>query len=191
MSDPRTVGVSVTVNGEAHRLDLDPRVSLLDLLRLHLDLTGSKKGCNQGACGACTVLLDGERVNACLVLAVSCDGQEVTTIEGIGTPEALAPIQDAFIEHDGFQCGYCTPGQILSSVALMDEVARGLPSVIDVDAPPCSAADLSDEEISERMSGNICRCGAYPGIRKAIHAVASGAASTSRVASGAAQPATA
>ena len=169
---PPTVGVSITVNGEVHDLDLDTRVSLLDMLRLHLDLNGSKKGCNQGACGACTVLLDGERVNACLVLAVTCDGMEVTTVEGIGMPGNLHPLQDAFIEHDGFQCGYCTPGQIVSGVALMKEAASGKPSVVDVDFTPGSAADLSDEELAERMSGNICRCGAYPGIRHALRATA-------------------
>lgn len=169
---PPTVGITVTVNGEVRRLDVDPRVSLLDLLRLHLDLTGAKKGCNQGACGACTVLLDGERVNACLVLAVGCDGHEVTSVEGIGTPENLHPLQDAFIEHDGFQCGYCTPGQIVSGVALLDEAEAGLPSVVDVDAEPESAADLSDEELAERMAGNICRCGAYPGIRQALRQTA-------------------
>ncbi len=168
LSDAPPVSVTITVNGEARDLSLDPRASLLDTLRLRLDLNGSKKGCNQGACGACTVLLDGERVNACLVLAVTCDGQQVTTIEGLGTPDDLSPIQDAFIEHDGFQCGYCTSGQILSGVALIDEVAQGQPSVVDVDGAPGSVADLSDEELSERMSGNICRCGAYPSIRAAL-----------------------
>ena len=172
---PPTVGVTVTVNGAPRQADLDPRVSLLDFLRLHLDLNGSKKGCNQGACGACTVLVDDERVNACLVLAVTCDGRDVTTVEGIGTPESLHPLQDAFIEHDGFQCGYCTPGQIVSGVALLSEAASGLPSVVDVDFSPDSAADLSDEEIAERMSGNICRCGAYPGIRHALRATAQNA----------------
>ncbi len=173
MSDaPPRVSVSVTVNGTPREADLDPRVSLLDFLRLHLDLNGSKKGCNQGACGACTVLLDGERVNACLVLAVTCAGHEVTTVEGIGTPDNLHPLQDAFIEHDGFQCGYCTPGQIVSGVALMKEAEAGYPSVVDVDASPASAADLSDEELAERMAGNICRCGAYPGIRHALRQTA-------------------
>ncbi len=172
MSPPSTVSVTITVNGEAQRLDLDPRASLLDTLRLGLDLNGTKKGCNQGACGACTVLLDGERVNACLVLAVTCDGQKVTTVEGIGMPDNLHPLQDAFVEHDGFQCGYCTPGQIVSGVALLAEAASGQPSVVDVDLSPDSAAQLSDEEISERMSGNICRCGAYPGIRAALRQAA-------------------
>ncbi len=174
-ASPPTVGASITINGEARDLELDPRASLLDTLRLGLDLNGSKKGCNQGACGACTVLLEGERVNACLVLAVTCDGKEVTTIEGIGTPGNLHPLQDAFIEHDGFQCGYCTPGQILSGVALLSEAAAGMPSVVDVDFAPGSAADLSDEELSERMSGNICRCGAYPGIREALRDAAQNA----------------
>ena len=165
---PPRVALSVTVNDEPRSADLDPRVSLLDFLRLHVDLTGTKKGCNQGACGACTVLLDGERVNACLVLAVTCAGHEVTTIEGIGRPGALHPLQDAFIAHDGFQCGYCTPGQIVSGVAVLKEAAAGHPSVVDVDLSPTSAADLSDEEIAERMAGNLCRCGAYPGIRRAL-----------------------
>ncbi|MDT0632650.1 2Fe-2S iron-sulfur cluster-binding protein [Rubrivirga sp. S365] len=167
-SDSPLVDVAITINGESRDLSVDPRASLLDTLRLGLDLNGSKKGCNQGACGACTVLLDGERVNACLVLAVTCDGQEVTTVEGIGMPGHLHPLQDAFIEHDGFQCGYCTPGQIVSGVALLAEAATGQPSVVDVDLSPDSAAHLSDEELSERMSGNICRCGAYPGIRAAL-----------------------
>ncbi len=179
LPDAPPVSVTITVNGEARDLSLDPRASLLDTLRLGLDLNGSKKGCNQGACGACTVLLDGERVNACLVLAVTCDGQDVTTIEGLGTPDNLSPMQDAFVEHDGFQCGYCTSGQILSGVALIREVAQGQPSVVDVDAAPSSVADLSDEELSERMSGNICRCGAYPGIRAALRH----AAHTSQLAS--------
>ena len=169
---PPRVTLSVTVNGDPREADLDPRVSLLDFLRLHLDLNGSKKGCNQGACGACTVLLDGERVNACLVLAVTCDGREVTTVEGIGMPESLHPLQDAFVEHDGYQCGYCTPGQIVSGVALLREAASGQPSVVDVGFTPGSAADLSDEELAERMSGNLCRCGAYPGIRHALRETA-------------------
>ncbi len=174
MTESPTVDATFTVNGAVHTLRLDPRQSLLDVLRLRLDLTGTKKGCNQGACGACTVLLDGKRVNACLILAVTCDGQAVTTVEGIGTPERLHPLQDAFIAHDGFQCGYCTPGQIVSGVALLEEAKAGLPSVLDVSFSPTSAADLSDAEISERMAGNICRCGAYPGIRAAIHEAAQG-----------------
>ena len=169
MSDTATHSATLTVNGIAHTLRLDSRQSLLDVLRLRLGLTGTKKGCNQGACGACTVLLDGERVNACLVLAVTCDGQAVTTVEGITTSDDLHPLQDAFIAHDGFQCGYCTPGQIVSGVALLEEAKAGLPSVLDVSFSPMSAADLSDAEISERMAGNLCRCGAYPGIRAAIH----------------------
>ena len=166
---PSRADVRLTINGREHTRDVDTRTSLLDLLRLELGLSGTKKGCNQGACGACTVLLGGERVNACLVLAATCDGQDVTTVEGIGTPGHLHPLQDAFVAHDGFQCGYCTPGQIVSGVALLAEAAAGLPSVVDVGFSPTSAADLSDEEISERMAGNICRCGAYPGIRAAIH----------------------
>ena len=174
MTDDATLPATISVNGTAHALRLDPRQSLLDVLRLRVGLTRTKKGCNQGACGACTVLLDGERVNACLVLAVTCDGQEVTTVEGIGTPGDLHPLQDAFIAHDGFQCGYCTSGQIVSGVALLEEARAGLPSVLDVAFSPASAAELSDDEISERMAGNLCRCGAYPGIRAAIREAAEG-----------------
>jgi xanthine dehydrogenase YagT iron-sulfur-binding subunit len=151
------VDVMLRVNGSARRLRLDSRVTLLDALRDELDLTGTKKGCDQGACGACTVLLDGKRVLSCLTLAAQCEGREVTTIEGLTTDGRLHPVQEAFIRHDGFQCGYCTPGQTMSAVALLQEGRAG-----------------SDEEIREFMSGNLCRCGAYPNIVAAIREVAGG-----------------
>lgn len=147
-----------------------PRVSLVDLLREQLHLTGTKIGCNQGACGACTVLIDGERVLSCLTLAVQADGRSVTTIEGLGSDAEPHPLQDAFIEHDGFQCGYCTPGQICSAVAMLREVAGGAPSYVTDDL--AARASLSPEEIRERMSGNLCRCGAHNGIVEAILQVA-------------------
>jgi xanthine dehydrogenase YagT iron-sulfur-binding subunit len=149
------VDVTLRVNGSAERLQLDSRVTLLDALRDHLELTGTKKGCDQGACGACTVLLDGKRVLSCLTLAAQCEGREVTTIEGLARNAQLHPVQEAFVRHDGFQCGYCTPGQIMSAVALLEE-----------------GRAESDEEIREFMSGNICRCGAYPNIVAAIREVA-------------------
>lgn len=169
-SEACQVRVTLQVNGEAHPLALEPRVSLLDALRERLHLTGSKKGCNQGACGACTVLMNGERVLSCLTLAVQADGQEVTTIEGLAGGEGLAPLQQAFIDHDGFQCGYCTPGQICSAVGMLAEHARGMPSAVTRDVA-ADAVDLSDEEIKERMSGNLCRCGAYEGIHAAIRRI--------------------
>ena len=156
-----------TINGEAHDLALDTRTSLLDLLREHLDLPGTKKGCNQGACGACTVLVDGERINSCLALAVQYQGREITTIEGLGRPGNLHPLQEAFVEHDGFQCGYCTPGQICSAVAMATEAKRGLPSFVTADLN-ADTVDLDHDELRERMSGNLCRCGAYNGIVAAI-----------------------
>lgn len=158
--------ITLTVNGRGHALDLDPRTTLLDALRHHLELTGSKKGCDHGQCGACTVLLNGRRINACLALAVMHEGDEVVTVEGIGEPGALSPLQDAFVRHDGYQCGYCTPGQVVSATAMLDEVAAGWPSHVtgDLAAEP----ELTDEEVAERMSGNLCRCSAYPGIRAAI-----------------------
>ncbi len=159
-----------TVNGRAVSLDLDPRTTLLDALREHLHLTGTKKGCDQGQCGACTVLLDGRRVNACLTLAVMQDGAAITTIEGLGTLESLHPLQRAFIERDGFQCGYCTPGQIMSAAGLLDEVKRGVPSHVTADLT--ADVSLSDSELRERMSGNLCRCAAYPNIVAAIRDVA-------------------
>ena len=155
------------INGERHELEVDIRTSLLDLVREHLHLFGTKKGCNQGACGACTVLVDGERINSCLALAVQYQGREVTTIEGVGTPQALADIQAAFVEHDGFQCGYCTPGQICSAIGMAAEARRGLPSNVTADLSAASI-ELDDEELRERMSGNLCRCGAYNGIIDAV-----------------------
>ncbi|RDE06886.1 2Fe-2S iron-sulfur cluster-binding protein [Sphingomonas aracearum] len=155
------------VNGITVSPPADPRVSLLDLLREELHLPGTKKGCNQGACGACTVLVDGERILSCLALAVQYEGREITTIEGLGAPGALHPLQAAFVEHDGFQCGYCTPGQICSAVAMVEEVRRGVPSHVTADL----AAEellLTPEELRERMSGNLCRCGAHNGIVAAI-----------------------
>ncbi|WP_374470099.1 2Fe-2S iron-sulfur cluster-binding protein [Phenylobacterium sp.] len=163
---PLTVSVRLRINGEDHALDLDIRTSLLDALREHLGLTGSKKGCDHGQCGACTVLLNGRRVNSCLSLAVMHQGEEVTTIEGLGDPDDLHPMQAAFLRHDGFQCGYCTPGQICSAVGMLEESKAGAPSHVtaDLNAP----AELTDPEIRERMSGNLCRCAAYPNIVAAI-----------------------
>jgi xanthine dehydrogenase YagT iron-sulfur-binding subunit len=155
------------VNGQRHQLEPDTRTSLLDLLREHLHLTGTKKGCNQGACGACTVLVDGERIISCLALAIQYQDRPVTTIEGLGTSEELHKLQRAFVEHDGFQCGYCTPGQICSAIGMADEVARGVPSVLTPDLA-AEAATLDHDELRERMSGNLCRCGAYNGIVEAI-----------------------
>ena len=155
------------VNGHPIEVECDLRTSLLDLLRDHLRLTGTKKGCNQGACGACTVLVEGERINACLALAVQYDGCEVTTIEGLGTAAALHPLQRAFVEHDGFQCGYCTPGQICSAVGMLHELDRGVPSHVTAILAAEQMA-LTHDELRERMSGNLCRCGAYNGIVDAI-----------------------
>jgi xanthine dehydrogenase YagT iron-sulfur-binding subunit len=157
------------VNGDGVDLDFDVRTSLLDMLRERLHLFGAKKGCNQGACGACTVLVDGERINSCLALAVQYQGREITTIEGLGALGSLHPLQAAFVEHDGFQCGYCTPGQICSAVAMADELKRGVPSYVSADVAD-EGFDLTDEELRERMSGNLCRCGAYNGIVDAIQA---------------------
>ncbi len=158
--------MSMTVNGTAAALPSDPRISLLDFLREELRLPGTKKGCNQGACGACTVLVDGERILSCLALAVQYDGRSITTIEGLADADGLHPLQQAFIEHDGFQCGYCTPGQICSAIGMAAEAERGLPSHVSADL----AADvvLTREELQERMSGNLCRCGAHNGIIDAI-----------------------
>lgn len=167
--------VTLSVNGETHELTIDPRVTLLDALREHLHLTGTKKGCDHGQCGACTVLLDGQRVLSCLTLAVMHDGQSVTTVEGLGTPEHLHPLQDAFVRHDGYQCGYCTPGQLCSSVGTLDEIARGVPSHVTAHL---DAVTFSAEELRERLSGNICRCAAYPNIIAAVtevHAAGDGA----------------
>jgi len=165
-----TASTKLTVNGKQHSLTLDTRTTLLDTLREHLHLTGTKKGCDHGQCGACTVIVNGERINSCLSLAVQHDGDEVTTIEGLGMPDHLHPMQAAFVKHDGFQCGYCTPGQICSAVSVLEEIKRGIPSHVqgDVAAQPA----ISDAEIRERMSGNICRCGAYANILEAINEVA-------------------
>ena len=163
--------IALTVNGEQREVEVDTRASILDVLRERLGLAGAKKGCDHGQCGACTVLLDGRRVNSCLALAVAYDGSEVTTIEGLADGEALHPVQAAFIEHDGFQCGYCTPGQICSAVGMLEEVRAGWPSAVTDDVAGGPGA-LDDEEIAERMSGNICRCGAYPNIVAAIQQVA-------------------
>ena len=165
------VPVRLNVNGADYDLKLDPRVTLLDALRDRLGLTGTKKGCDRGQCGACTVLADGRRINACLALAVAHDRERITTVEGIGKSGALHPVQTAFIEHDGFQCGYCTPGQICSAVAMLGEAAAGMPSTLTVGSAPGPVA-LTDDEIRERMSGNLCRCGAYAGIVAAIRAAA-------------------
>jgi xanthine dehydrogenase YagT iron-sulfur-binding subunit len=167
---PATAQVSFTVNGAARELALDTRTTLLDALREHLHLPGTKKGCDQGQCGACTVLVDGRRVASCLTLAVMHAGDSITTIEGLGTPENLHPMQAAFVKHDGYQCGYCTPGQICSAVAVLGEIKAGIPShaTADLMAPPQVTAD----ELRERMSGNICRCGAYSNIVEAIGEVA-------------------
>jgi xanthine dehydrogenase YagT iron-sulfur-binding subunit len=158
------------VNGQSHALDLDVRTSVLDLLRDHLGLTGTKKGCNQGACGACTVLVDGERINSCLALAVQYQGRAITTVEGLGTVGALHPLQRAFIEHDGFQCGYCTPGQICSAIGLFAELQRGVPSALTEDLSQ-EEIELTHDELRERMSGNLCRCGAHNGIIEALRSV--------------------
>ncbi|HZY18433.1 MAG TPA: 2Fe-2S iron-sulfur cluster-binding protein [Ramlibacter sp.] len=162
----QTVPITLDVNGRQHQLSLDPRTTLLDALREHLGLGGTKKGCDHGQCGACTVLLDGRRINACLSLAVMHDGQSVTTIEGLARGEELHPLQAAFIRHDGFQCGYCTPGQICSAVGMLEEVRAGMPSHVTerLDEKPVLSAD----EIRERMSGNLCRCSCYPNIVAAV-----------------------
>ncbi len=157
----------ITINGTEAELPGDPRVSLLDLLRETLDLHGTKKGCNQGACGACTVLVDGERILSCLALAVQYEGREVTTIEGLTGESGLHPLQQAFIAHDGLQCGYCTPGQICSALGLFAEVARGAPSAVSPDLA-AEVVALNHDELRERMSGNLCRCGAHNGIIAAI-----------------------
>ena len=164
---PQMMPVQLRINGKAHALILDTRTTLLDTLREHLDLGGTKKGCDHGQCGACTVLIDGRRTNACLTLAVMLDGQEITTIEGLSTGERLHPMQQAFLTHDGFQCGYCTPGQICSSVGMLNEARSGMPSHITADLAATTIV-LSDDEIRERMSGNLCRCSAYPNIVAAI-----------------------
>jgi xanthine dehydrogenase YagT iron-sulfur-binding subunit len=157
------------INGRSHDLQIDPRTSLLDLLRERLRLTGTKKGCDQGACGACTVLVDGVRINSCLALAVQYQGRAITTVEGLSAEPELHPLQRAFIEHDGFQCGYCTSGQMCSAIAMVEEANRGVPSALTEDLTD-DRIDLTRDELRERMSGNLCRCGAYNGIIDAIEA---------------------
>ena len=173
-ASPTLAKVSLKVNGREHGLELDTRTTLLDALREHLHLTGTKKGCDQGQCGACTVIVNGRRINSCLTLAVMQQGASVTTIEGLGTPQALHPMQAAFVRHDGYQCGYCTPGQICSAVAVLDEIKAGVPSHASADLAAVPQATVA--ELRERMSGNICRCGAYSNIVEAIVEVAGRAA---------------
>lgn len=167
---PPTAKVAFEVNGKARELELDTRTSLLDALREHLQLTGTKKGCDHGQCGACTVIVDGRRINSCLTLAVMHEGDKIVTIEGLGTPDKMHVMQDAFVSHDGYQCGYCTPGQICSAVAVLDEIKAGIPSHVTADLG--AAPTVTKVELRERMSGNICRCGAYSNIIDAITDVA-------------------
>ena len=162
--------VALTVNGKRHEIDVDTRTTLLDALRENLQLTGTKKGCDHGQCGACTVLVDGVRINSCLTLAVMHEGDKITTIEGLGTPDDLHPMQAAFVKHDGYQCGYCTPGQICSAVGVLNEIKSGIPSHVTGDLASRPAA--TNAEMRERMSGNICRCGAYSNILEAMTDVA-------------------
>ena len=178
-ADPQTGGppagyisCALEINGQSYQAFLDPRVTLLDFLREHLRLTGTKKGCDHGQCGACTVLSSGSRINSCLSIAVQHDGDRIVTIEGLERGGQLHPVQAAFLDHDGFQCGYCTPGQICSAVALLSEAAAGAPSAVTADVRKLAPVELSDDEVRERMSGNLCRCGAYPNIVAAIRAVA-------------------
>ncbi|QYI99790.1 2Fe-2S iron-sulfur cluster binding domain-containing protein [Thalassovita mediterranea] len=161
---------TLRINGEERELSADPRTTLLDALRNHLGLTGSKKGCDHGQCGACTVMVNGRRINSCLTLACMHDGDEITTVEGLGEPGNLSPLQAAFVKHDGFQCGYCTPGQICSATAMLQEIKDNWPS--NVSDSLTGEAKLTPEEISERMSGNLCRCAAYPNIVDAIREAA-------------------
>ena len=169
--DTHLVRCSIIINNQAHDLTLDPRVTLLDLLREDLHMTGSKKGCDHGQCGACTVLVNGRRINSCLSLAVQHEGDKITTIEGLPTGGELHPVQQAFIEYDAFQCGYCTPGQICSAVAMIEEVKAGDASAVTPHVSEQAAIQFTDDEIRERMSGNICRCGAYPNIVAAVRSV--------------------
>ncbi|KQM94456.1 hypothetical protein ASE70_11765 [Sphingomonas sp. Leaf22] len=169
-ASPPTMPVRFRVNGKPQQMTLDTRTTLLDALREHLHLTGTKKGCDHGQCGACTVLVGGKRINSCLTLAVMHEGDEIVTIEGLGTPDKLHPMQAAFVKHDGYQCGYCTPGQICSAVAVLDEIRRGVPSHVQADLTKRPGA--TNIEMRERMSGNICRCGAYSNIADAMADVA-------------------
>jgi xanthine dehydrogenase YagT iron-sulfur-binding subunit len=171
--DVTKLTVVMTINGQPSNLELDPRTSLLDALREHLHLTGTKKGCDHGQCGACTVLINGQRINSCLTLAVMHEGDDIVTIEGLGSPQELHPLQAAFIERDAFQCGYCTSGQICSAVGMLAEVKAGWPSHATADVASLRI-ELTGAEIRERMSGNICRCAAYPNIVAAIRDVAQG-----------------
>ena len=166
VTEPAKINILLRVNGSEHQLMVDPRMTLLDALRERLQLTGSKKGCDQGQCGACTVIVDGRRIVSCLTLAVMQEGHDITTIEGLGTPTNLHPMQAAFIKHDGYQCGFCTPGQICSAVAMLDEVKAGMPSHVTSDLN--RSPEMTAIEFRERMSGNICRCGAYSNIQDAI-----------------------
>ncbi|MET3971467.1 MULTISPECIES: aldehyde dehydrogenase iron-sulfur subunit PaoA [Bradyrhizobium] len=166
----RPTGVSFEVNGKPRSLQVDNRTTLLDALRENLSLTGTKKGCDHGQCGACTVIVNGTRINSCLTLAVMHEGDRITTIEGLGQPERLHPMQAAFVKHDGYQCGYCTPGQVCSAVAVLDEIKAGIPSHVSADLT--ASPQLTNIELRERMSGNICRCGAYSNIAEAIAEVA-------------------
>ncbi len=163
---PTMMPVTLEVNGQPRQLTLDTRTTLLDALREHLQLTGTKKGCDHGQCGACTVIADGRRINACLTLAVMHEGSKITTIEGLGTPDSLHPMQAAFVKHDGYQCGYCTPGQICSAVGVLAEIKAGVPSHVTADL--LTPVEASNAEMRERMSGNICRCGAYSNILEAM-----------------------
>ena len=182
---PQRMQVQLQINGQPHRLEVDTRTTLLDALRENLRMTGTKKGCDHGQCGACTVLVEGRRTNSCLTLAVMHDGQSVTTIEGMAQGDALHPLQQAFLDHDGFQCGYCTPGQICSAAGMLAEARAGMPSHVTReltgpasgvgDAGDAATVSLSDAEIRERMSGNLCRCSAYPNIVAAIQVVAKNA----------------
>ncbi|MBY0530443.1 MAG: aldehyde dehydrogenase iron-sulfur subunit [Xanthobacteraceae bacterium] len=167
---PSTARVSFTVNNTVRKLEVDTRTTLLDALRENLRLPGTKKGCDHGQCGACTVIVDGKRINSCLSLAVMHEGGKITTVEGLGNPKRLHPMQAAFVKHDGFQCGFCTPGQICSAVAVLDEIKAGIPSHVAADLN--AAPQISNAELRERMSGNICRCGAYSNIVDAITEVA-------------------
>jgi xanthine dehydrogenase YagT iron-sulfur-binding subunit len=170
MSEPVHADIRLWINGQERSLTIDTRTSLLDVLREHLDLTGAKKGCDHGQCGACTILIDGRRANACLALAVAHDGARITTVEGLAEDQELHALQRAFIEHDAFQCGYCTPGQLCSALGMLDELASGWPSSVSAET---GTVQRSQREIRERMSGNICRCGAYPNIVAAIMQAAS------------------